>query len=71
MFVKPPSFEALEARLRSRGTESEERIAERLARARSEVAFADTPGVYDRVIVNDDLRRAYEELEEFVFRSAG
>ncbi|KAF1836559.1 guanylate kinase [Decorospora gaudefroyi] len=67
VFIKPPSFEMLEARLRSRGTEKEGDVQKRLAQARVELQYADTPGVHDRIIVNDDLERAYAELEEFVY----
>ncbi|KAI1632438.1 guanylate kinase [Biscogniauxia mediterranea] len=68
VFVKPPSFEELERRLRGRGTESEEAVAKRLAQARLELDYADTPGVHDVVIVNDDLDAAYRQLEEFVYK---
>ncbi|KAJ3536133.1 hypothetical protein NM208_g6846 [Fusarium decemcellulare] len=67
IFIKPPSLSALEARLRRRGTEDEANIQKRLARARAELEYAATPGVHDLIIVNDDLERAYTELEEFVF----
>ncbi|KAF1956152.1 guanylate kinase [Byssothecium circinans] len=67
VFIKPPSLEMLEARLRSRSTESEEDIQNRLAQARVELEYADTPGVHDKIIVNDDLEKAYAELEEFVY----
>lgn len=67
VFIKSPSFEGLEARLRSRGTEEEEDIQKRLAQARVELEYADTPGVHDIIIVNDDLEKAYEELDGFVY----
>lgn len=70
VFIKPPSFETLEARLRSRGTENEEDIQKRLAQAKVELEYADTPGVHDKIIVNDDLEKAYEELDEFVYGPA-
>lgn len=70
VFVKPPSFGALEARLRGRGTESEEQIGKRLARARAELAYADTPGVHDLVVVNDDVDEAFRALEGFIFGRA-
>lgn len=70
VFIKPPSFEALEKRLRSRSTENEEDIRKRLARAKVELEHADKPGAYDMIIVNDDLEKAYKELEEFVYRPA-
>ncbi|KAJ5381269.1 uncharacterized protein N7496_003697 [Penicillium cataractarum] len=68
VFIKPPSLEALGARLRSRGTESEIDVLSRLTRARDEIEFAETQGVYGKIIVNDDLERAYGELEELMFR---
>lgn len=67
VFIKPRDLDVLEQRLRGRGTESEEKILARLDRARRELDFAETAGVFDRVIVNDDLERAYVELERFVF----
>lgn len=66
VFIKPPSYEALETRLRSRGTEDERSIQDRLGRARAELDFAET-GVHDKVIINQDLDDAFQELEEFVF----
>ncbi|KAI0484386.1 P-loop containing nucleoside triphosphate hydrolase protein [Xylariaceae sp. FL0804] len=42
VFVKPPSFAALEARLRGRGTEDEAAVARRLDQARRELAWADS-----------------------------
>ncbi|KAG8411399.1 hypothetical protein J3458_015459 [Metarhizium acridum] len=66
VLVKPPSFEELELRRRRRGTENEEDIKKRLVRARAEVEYADTPGVHDIIIVNDDVEKAYQELDEFL-----
>lgn len=62
IFIKPPSIEELERRLRGRGTESEESLQKRMATATSAIEYADEPGVYNYVIVNDDLPRAYEGL---------
>ena len=59
VFVLPPSFEELERRLRGRATETEEKILERLATARSELSFAEK---YDHRVVNVDLDEAYGEL---------
>ena len=58
IFVLPPSVEVLEQRLRSRGTDSEEAIAKRLARSAEELKQAPQ---FDVAIVNDDLQRAVEE----------
>ena len=59
IFVRPPSLEVLGARLRARGTDSEEDVERRLAKAEAEMARA--PG-FDVELVNDDLDRATTEL---------
>ena len=59
VFILPPSMEVLESRLRGRGTETEEKILERTAQAKTELKFAEN---YDYLIVNDDLNEAVEEL---------
>lgn len=66
VFIRPPSLEVLEQRLRGRGTEREDDIQRRLNQARNEIEYANT-GVHDKIIVNDDLQTAYRELEDFVF----
>jgi len=63
MFVLPPSFAALEARLRSRSQDSDEAIQRRLETARSEIRAVDD---YDYVVVNDDFERCVDELEAIV-----
>ena len=60
IFVLPPSFEELERRLRGRGTESEEKIRERLETARSEIAYA--PRYRYQIINGEDIDVAYREL---------
>ncbi|EOO00461.1 putative guanylate kinase protein [Phaeoacremonium minimum UCRPA7] len=67
VFVAPPSEEELEKRLRGRGTEKEESVQERLAQAKIELEYSKTPGVHDIIIVNDNLEKAYKELEDFVY----
>jgi guanylate kinase len=62
IFISPPSVDALEARLRSRGTESEDSIRKRMAEVRESMAYAELPDSYDAVIVNDDVERAYADL---------
>lgn len=66
IFIAPPSFEALEARLRGRATETEDKILKRLAGARNEMLKKDEPGFFDVVIVNDDLNTAYQNLREAI-----
>lgn len=63
LFVAPPSIEELEKRLRGRGTEDEAAITKRLGNAKGEIDAKDEPGLFDAVIVNDDLHKAYEELK--------
>jgi len=60
LFLAPPSFEELERRIRGRGTDSEEAISRRLARARLELEAA---AEFDAVVVNADLEQAQRELE--------
>ena len=56
VFFKPPSVAELERRIVGRGQEDPEKVARRLQTAKEELAFVDShPGVYDRVLVNDDL----------------
>nr|WP_243415051.1 guanylate kinase [Altererythrobacter segetis] len=59
VFLLPPSIEALEARLRSRGTDSEEVIRDRMARSRAEISHWDG---YDYVVVNDDMDACFEQV---------
>lgn len=66
VFLMPPNFDELEARLRGRGTETESEIAARLARARQELSFKDQ---YDYVVVNSDLDTAVKEIEEIIYNN--
>jgi guanylate kinase len=64
IFIMPPSFEALESRLRGRGTETDEVVARRMQRAKAEIEAA---GEFDVQIVNDQFEQAVLELEATVF----
>ncbi len=64
VLIVPPSMEVLEARLRGRGTDSEEAIRERLDKASSELEFA--AGKFDRDLVNDRLEETFAEAEALV-----
>lgn len=59
VFLAPPSWETLEARLIGRGTETPEVIERRLATARTELAAQDD---FDEVVVNSQLESACAEL---------
>lgn len=62
VFLCPPSLDDLKSRLRGRGTESEESMQKRLEASQAEIAYA-KEGVYDVVIVNDDVEAAYTKLK--------
>src|SRR6202047_1574434 len=64
IFILPPSREELERRLRSRGQDSDEEIARRLARARDEIAQFGK--YYDFCVVNDDVERAGREVQSIL-----
>jgi guanylate kinase len=63
VFVQPPSYDELEKRLRYRSTETEEKIQQRMAKAKAELAKADE---FDVVLVNDTLKHAIEKATELV-----
>ncbi|KAM9322617.1 guanylate kinase [Pholidichthys leucotaenia] len=60
--IQPPCLEVLEERLKARKTETEESLQRRLNTAKVEMEFCKEPGVFDFIIVNDDLDVAYGEL---------
>ena len=63
VFIKAPSVEVLRQRLIGRGTDSMEKIEQRVAKAEYEMTFADK---FDVVIVNDNLDTALAEAEKAV-----
>jgi guanylate kinase len=63
VFVRVPSVEILEQRLRARGTESEESLAKRIAKMNFELSFESN---FDVVLVNDDLNAAMAKAQELV-----
>ncbi len=65
IFILPPSPATLEARIRSRGQDSEEAIQKRLTQATVELAAADE---FDLQIINNDLETALAELETAIFK---
>lgn len=60
VFIAPPSFEELAARLRGRGTEDEAKVQKRLETAKGELAQQDK---FDYVVVNDTVDRAVDEIK--------
>lgn len=63
VFILPPSMEELERRLRGRGTDSDEVIAGRMARAANEISHW---AEYDYVLVNDDATRCLEQVRSIL-----
>lgn len=63
VFVRPPSVEALRQRLEARATDTPGQIDQRVAKAEYELEFAPQ---FDRIVVNDDLRTAVEEVRKLV-----
>lgn len=63
IFIMPPSIEELEARLKNRGTETQEVINGRMNRAREEIAKLD---IYDFCVTNDEVEKAVESLETII-----
>lgn len=63
LFIQPPSIAALRSRLEKRGTETEEKITMRLARAEYELSRADA---FDRIVINDTLEKAEAETYDIV-----
>jgi len=65
IFIQAPSLNALSERLKSRGTETEEMLQERLAKAETELKFKDN---FDHVVINDILEKACNEVHDIVLK---
>ena len=63
IFVKPPTIEHLENRLKLRKTETPESIARRVGKAEIELSYAKK---FDYILLNDDLEKAFVEAETLV-----
>ena len=66
VFIKPPSMDELERRLRGRQTETEDSLKRRLSVAAAELEYGETPGNFDLIIVNDDVEAAGEKMKRFI-----
>lgn len=62
-FVKVPSIEELETRLRDRGTETEEKIQMRISKAKSELEYENQ---FDIILVNSKLENTLKITEEII-----
>lgn len=63
IFIKAPSFEILEQRLRSRGTETEEKLQIRLQKVKEELSYENK---FDKVLVNDQIEEAKKEINGWI-----
>jgi guanylate kinase len=63
VFILPPSIEELERRLRSRGTDSDAVIADRMSRAKAEIGHWDG---YDYVLINDDIENCFAKVQQIL-----
>ncbi len=63
LFIAPPSIDELLKRLNNRGTDTQEMIAQRVAKAEHELSFAPQ---FDVVVVNDNLQIAQKEAENII-----
>ena len=63
IFIQPPSREVLEQRLRSRGTDDEASLQNRLGKALFEIEYASR---FDHIVINDSLEKALAEAEKIV-----
>lgn len=63
IFLMPPSFAALEKRIRKRKTESEDIIQERLQKGMKEMTMTEN---YDYIVVNDRIERAAQEIIDLI-----
>jgi guanylate kinase len=63
IFILPPSIAELEARLRNRGQDAREVVAERMAKSRDEISHW---AEYDYVLINDNLPRCEDELQAII-----
>ena len=63
LFISPPHIDELQNRLVGRGTETEDKIATRLQNAVGELEYGETPGNFDRIIVNgENVDETYNEF---------
>jgi len=66
VYVKPPSTPVLEERLRKRGADSEDAIQAKVKAAEAEIAAAEASGLYDIIITNDSIDKAYTDLKLYL-----
>ncbi|KAK6149166.1 hypothetical protein DH2020_016691 [Rehmannia glutinosa] len=63
IFICPPSFEELEKRLRARDRRTGPKTT---PNAKAELEQGNSPGLFDHILVNDDLEACYEKLKKLL-----
>ncbi len=63
LFIKPPSVEELEKRLKNRSSENVDSLTKRLSKAKYELSFAEK---FDEVVLNDDLTTAINSANQII-----
>ena len=63
IFVQPPSYDELEVRLRKRSTETEEKIQQRMYKAKTELSYAPE---FDVILINDHLDSACHKAQNLI-----
>ena len=66
VLIRPVSMEVLADRLKKRGSETDQQVKMRLAKAEAEIRQAEASGVYNYQVVNDDLEVAIQELLDII-----
>lgn len=63
IFIKPPSIEELEKRLINRGTEDQNSLQKRIAKAKYEISLSNN---FDKIVINDNLEDAITEVHNII-----
>ncbi len=66
VLIAPPSDDVLRDRLKGRGTEDEESFRQRFGKAQEELRIANESGVYNHVVINEDIEAAIKQVVDIV-----
>lgn len=66
IFLTPPSISTYEDRLKAWLTETDEEIRQRQAEAEQQLCLAQASGVFDGMLVNDELEQCYQQLKAII-----
>lgn len=71
IFILPPDFESLRARLEGRQTEAEDQVSRRLSKADGEITIARDSGCYQHFVINDHLETTIELVRGIIEKESG